>query len=87
MRGRHTIQVVTTQKLAHCLVEFMLVVGGVELLCQWQTVGIVDVFLDILAKGAGEQRLNALSQLLQVFTLAILVAKTLLAAKEAVVNH
>ena len=87
MRSRHTVEVVTTQKLAHCLIKFILVVGGIELLCQRQTAGVVDIFLYILAKGAGEQWLYALAQLFQVFTLTIFVAETLLVAKEVVVNH
>ena len=87
MRSRHTIEIVATQKFAHCLIKFILVVGGIELLCQRQAAGVVDIFLYILAKGSGEQRLYALAQLFQVFAFAIFVAETLLAAKEVVVNH
>ena len=82
----HAIYVVAAQEVGHCGVEFLLRVGGVELLRERQTVGVVDILLHVATQGAGVDGLDALAQNIQVLALAILAAETLLAAKQAVVD-
>ena len=52
LRGRNTVYVVSTQEVAYSLIQLLLLISSIKLLCEWKTMGIIDILLHVATQGA-----------------------------------